>query len=192
MNIKVVVSFVVGAAMGASAAYMATRAHYRKIADEEIKSVKEMYKEEKQKMTEKVSVEPEEKEETEETEESEESEETVIVSWDTKEKVNEMIKSYGHIEKYESDEPHVISEEEFFDNEDDGYRSYEYYLFEDGVVSDDMGDRIERPEDVFGKDWEDGYERFDLDICYVVDPPVKTQYQILKDPRTYSEMFYSE
>lgn len=192
MNIKVVVSFVVGAAMGASAAYMATRARYRKIADEEIKSVKEMYKEEKQKMTEKVSVEPEEKEETEETEESEESEETVIVSWDTKEKVNEMIESYGHIEKYESDEPRVISEEEFFDNEDDGYRSYEYYLFEDGVVSDDMGDRIERPEDVFGKDWEDGYERFDLDICYVVDPPVKTQYQILKDPRTYSEMFYSE
>lgn len=186
MNIKVVVSFVVGAAMGASAAYMATRAHYRKIADEEIKSVKEMYKEEKQKMTEKVSVEPEEKEENEETEESEESEETV------KEKVNEMTESYGHIEKCESDEPHVISEEEFFDNEDDGYRSYEYYLFEDGIVSDDMGDRIERPEDVFGKDWEDGYERFDLDICYVVDPPVKTQYQILKDPRTYSEMFYSE
>lgn len=162
--------FIAGAVIGSLATWKILEAKYKRIADEEIASVKEMYS----KNFDPCNNDPEETEPN----ETEEYEETVSRL------------SYNNYEPAKKEKtagkPHIISPEEYGENDD--YETDTLTYYSDGVLTDDMGNPIEDVDNVVGYGFESHFGEYEEDSVHVRNDKLKTDYEILAVDRNYSDI----
>lgn len=177
-----VVIFAAGLAIGSAATWQFFKKKYERIAQEEIESVKEVYS----RKNEEVHVEPEP-----------EIDDEPIATQDIRKAYNEtMVKlgytNYSDIPKSEGKEdanverPYVISPEEYGEIEE--YEQIELTLYEDNVLTDDMGEPVDDVDDVVGLDSLNHFGEYEDDSVHVRNDSRKCDYEILRDPRNFADL----
>lgn len=175
-------AFMVGAAIGAVATWKFVETKYKRIAQEEIDSVKEVFSRRK------TEIETEPAEDTSEDEREEPSPEEVN---EYKAKVNKL--GYTHDEYYEEkgerlpmDRPYVISPDEFGENHDYELAALIYYA--DGVLEDNFGEVVENIDELIGRESLDHFGDYGEDTVFVRNDVLKTDYEIAYDIRRYVDV----
>lgn len=191
-NVSKLFVFAVGAAIGSLSAWLYAKKHYEKIANDEIRSMREYFRK-----REKELLEDDETEETEgEPDSSEEEKDKAIYS--------NIIKESGYVRYGKSsnrddseeegkknnidDEPYVIRPD-LFDTLDD-YESMTLTYYADGVLADMFDVPIDDPDTLVGTDFVDCFnaDEVDGDVVYVRNERKKTDFEIIEDLRNYSDM----
>lgn len=175
MNNKIIgmIMFAVGAAVGSAVTWKFVKTKYEMIADEEIKSVKEVYLKKERRLAEKAK------------------EQRVKDKPDLSE-YSKKLKEEGYIDERNendmSDDPYVIPPDEFGNSEYDAV-SLTYYS--DGVLTDDWDKIIENIDDIVGADSLYHFGEYEDDSVFVRNDRLKTDYEILLDERKYSDLYGS-
>ena len=191
-NISKLFMFAVGAAIGSLSAWFYAKKRYEKIANDEIRSMREYFR-----RREKELLEDDKTEETEdEPDSSEEEKDKGIYS--------NIIKESGYVRYSKSsnqddsekedkkdnidDEPYVIRPD-LFDTLDD-YESMTLTYYADGVLADMFDVPIDDPDTLVGTDFVDCFnaDEVDGDVVYVRNERKKTDFEIIEDLRNYSDM----
>lgn len=89
--------------------------------------------------------------------------------------------AYDNVER-----PYVISPDEFGEI---GYDTKSLTYYNDKVLTDEDGDIIDDVDDIVGKDSLDTFGDYEDDSVFVRDDRRKVDYEILADPRNYSDVF---
>lgn len=185
--------FVAGAAIGSVVTWKLIEKKYKDLADEEIESVKETFKNRKQRIT---------KDEVKETVEK------VINKWkEPKETVEDIVTAEGYYteeeETEEDDEsnytvdvdpgvevivPYVITPEQFGEYNEYGTKTLTYYA--DDVLTDEIDNPItsEEMETMIGPDALDHFGEYEDDSVYIRDEMNEMDYEILKSEKMFSEI----
>lgn len=180
-SIKNVLIFIAGAAVGVAASWQFMKNKYSSIANEEIASVKERYKNRHTDILDNADEEPEPIEEEEADFSEEEKDEYV-----------KLAKNYDTVEKGDEDMntnpvgPYVIKPEIF--GMEDGYEVVSLTYYADGVLADENDNVIEDVEFMVGDDFADYFGVYEEDSVFVRNEMLKTDYEILLD----EESFYDE
>lgn len=197
-----VIMFVAGAAIGSAATYKFVKTKYERISREEIDSVKEYFRElnnDEDTHTDESELENDE----DETEEVESTHRVVSEKPDLVQYAN-LLAQYraeevsfenqnrqkGGESDMEYDDPYVISPDDFDENNSYDRIGLTYYA--DGTVVDDCDDILDDDEiDVqIGRDWINSFGEYgDDDVIHVRNEQSKTDYEIVRDPRKYSEAY---
>lgn len=175
--------FAIGAAIGSLVTWKLVKTKYERIAQEEINSVKETFAKRKP-MT--VNV-----------DKPVNVNEPVSNSKSDFEKYSSLAKAYNMIdEEYDEDEeegepdmsdgPHVISPDEFGQNDSYDIVSLNYYA--DDVLTDDWDHVIDDPEETVGPDIDKHFGEYEEDTVYVVNDEHGAYYEICRDLRNYSDV----
>jgi hypothetical protein len=168
-NGKCVLAFVIGAGIGSAVTWKLLKTKYEQIAQEEIDSVKEHFRNRARPQT----------EVKETTDVEEEVEET-----DYAERTREY--SYaGDVERSEK-APYVIHPDIFGTREDYECRSLK--CFRDRVVTDTDNEIIDDVDNLIGDESLDHFGEFEMDSVFVRNERLKCDYEILLDPREYSDV----
>lgn len=171
--------FAAGAAIGSVVTWKLVKTKYEQIAQEEIESVREMYS-----RTEKVETDdgdPDD-EPDEDTETRDEYEDIINGAGYTQYRTNETT------EKEEEDEmidPYVIIPEEFDEN---GYETVTLFYYEDGVLATTDDEVIANVDELIGEDSLTHFGEYEEDSVFVRNDNLKTDFEILKDRRRFSEV----
>lgn len=172
-------SFAVGALAGSAASYFILKKRFEKIAQEEIDSVKEAFRN---------------KHDEESTENVEAVEEHTPVYEDVKEaelkEYNDILKTnnYGgdSVVKETPSYIRIISPVEL--GEDECYKIVGLTYYADGVLVDDKGN-IVNVDDTIGAESLKYFGEYDEDAVHVRNMKLETDYEVLLDERDYSEVF---
>lgn len=185
--------FAAGAALGSAVTWKFVETKYKKIADEEIASVKEVFgrghREEVNPVDDAADISEEGKDE--DKEKYEPSEEEL-------DELKEKISTNGYTnystkkEKEEDDmsEPYVISPDEFSENNEYETESLTYYS--DGVLTDEYDNPIEDIERLVGSDALTHFGEYEDDSVFVRNDDLKTDFEILKDYARYYDKYPEE
>ena len=176
------IAFVAGGAIGSVATWYFVKKKYETIAQEEIDSVKERFLGNKSEEP-SIYISPEEEVETkEEIEEINAQYEEILV--------DNGYTGYSNISATKEDDisavPYVIPPEEFGEKEDYDCISLTYY--DDGVLTDSYDELIEDVENVVGNDSLKHFGEYEDDSVFVRNDRLKNDYEILADPRKYSDV----
>lgn len=181
-NFSKVFIFVAGAAIGSVVTLKFLEEKYRRIADEEIKSVKETFKKALEK-------------EVGEDENVEETPVKVATVSHTPDKPNitdyaAMTRGMGYDtetdkENVEDDGPRVIIPDDFGMNEDYDNVSLLYHF--DGYLTNEQNVLVDDIENTVGFDCLNTFGEYDDDAVYVRNDKLKTDYEILKVDSNYSD-----
>ena len=187
--------FVAGAAIGSVVTWKLIEKKYKDLADEEIESVKETFKNRKSRIT---------KDEVKETVEK------VINKWkEPKETVEDIVTSEGYYtedeeETEEEDDesnytvdvdpgvevivPYVITPEQFGEYDEYGTKTLTYYA--DNVLTDEIDNPITSDEMItmIGPDALDHFGEYEDDSVYIRDEMNEMDYEILKSEKMFSEI----
>lgn len=160
--------FALGAAAGSCVTWKVLRDKYARIAQEEIDSVKALFKDKGDK--------PEQKEE-------QPNEKEVYTQY-----VNNYLEhsAVKEEEKLPVDRPYVISPDEFSEFED--YEAITLTYYADGVIADDEDNVIEDVNEMIGYDSLEHFGEYEDDCVFVRNDRVKCDYEILKDLRDFSDV----
>ena len=173
--------FAAGAVIGSAVTWKLVKDKYERIANEEIKSVKERY--------------------SKKTAKDSDTDELDDVSLaDTIKEVEEYLNKIdesgystennkkGVAKSMKNDRPYIIAPEEFDDQPDYDAVSLTYY--EDGVVTDMWDEKIDddEVEDLVGKDALTHFGEYEEDSVFIRNDNLKTDYEILRDYRRYSDV----
>lgn len=178
-----VLIFAAGAAVGSLVTWKLVETKYKKLAQEEIDSVKEAFGYS--------STKTHESEKEEEYDEPQDDED----SYDEQEEAARIIRENGYdytaaSEKEEEDEmknePYVISPDEF-DEMDYKVRTLTYY--DDDVLTDENGKIIHDAEKLVGTEALKSFGQYEDDSVFVRNDALKTDYEILADARCYHELY---
>ena len=184
-----VVSFIFGAAVGTFITQELVKKKYERIAQEEIESVKELYK-------------------------AKENTSGILQgiiegmnnpNKELKEKIqhvsDKIMNDYKRIlkdQKYSNDtendnsersssvEPYVICPEEFGEVEDYDRVSFTYYA--DGVLADEYDEIVENVDEIIGEESLTHFGEYEDDSVFVRNDKLKCDYEILLDQRNYSDI----
>lgn len=173
--------FAAGAVIGSAVTWKLVKDKYERIANEEIKSVKERYS----KKT---------------TKDSDTDELDDVSLADTIQEVEEYlkkidengysteIKEKGGAKSMKNGRPYIIAPEEFDDQPD--YEAVSLTYYEDGVVTDMWDEKIDEDEveDLVGRDALTHFGEYEEDSVFVRNDNLKTDYEILRDYRRYSDV----
>lgn len=204
-NVATALSFVLGGGLGAFITYKVCKKKYEQIAKEEIESIKKRYipgyTVTVDSVTGEVTVETHKFDSMFDDEDDDRPNMIIDRSDVAKEQAIErakyanVLKGLGYAEpdpsefddpKYQV--PYIITPDEF--GEKDGYDiiSLTYY-HNDGVLADDMDERIDDYEDIIGKDALDHFGDYEDDSVFVRNDRLKADYEILLDDREYFTTF---
>ena len=171
-----VLIFTAGIAVGVVASWKFFENKYKKIAQEEIDSVKEVFSRR-------------EKEKAESAEESSEDAEPEISEEEVEEYSN-FVRDLGYTNEEKGGvamkKPYVIPPDEFGEHPNYGTESLTYYA--DGVLTDDFDNPIEDVEAMVGKDSLTHFGEYEDDSVFVRNEDHKTDYEILRDERNFSDI----
>ena len=195
-----VLIFAVGAGIGSSVTWYIAKTKYEKIANEEIQSVKEHYKNKElgEKFVEglKDGVEGIEAD-IENADLGEDDVREALGIQSPAEEYKSYTKKYlssqdekpKHKEEEEEDveKPYVISPDEF--GEIDGYETESLTLYSDKVLADDFGDIIDDVDGIVGRDSLNRFGEYEEDTVFVRNDARKCDYEILADSMTYKEAY---
>lgn len=187
-----VFAFAVGAVIGSFVTWKMMDEKYRQMADEEIESMREYFSNRSKSKIEHVKIEQND-ENKEDSVEYEVTEKDIRDYENTLEKVN-----YSEYTKVSAnndsprfiedlDGPCVISPDEY--GEFNEYDTVELTYYADKVLADKRGIPIEDVDDVIGLDSLNHFGEYEDDSVFVRDDRRFTDYQILLDPRNYSDVF---
>jgi hypothetical protein len=200
---KGLIGFVAGLGIGGVATWLLTKEYYRRLADEEIKSVveRDRFRRDEERREEEVNKEKEDREERNEKEEKRIY--TDLTKNYTKPSVTEYAAKYiqhdtvedidyadtEHPEDDEEESPHIISSEEFF-NEGEDYEKNTFVYYADGYVVEGEGAYahiIDNVDEVIGSDALDSFgdDPDDPDVVYVRNDTLQTDYEILRSLDKY-------
>lgn len=172
--------FAAGAAVGSAVTWKFIKTKYEQIAQEEIDSVKEIFGKTKPEQT---------------TKEDVTTEERIQKETDFKEYAETLrdqnYTNYSDIQQKEEennlDKPYVISPEEF--GEMDDYDVVSLTLYADKILTDDRDIPIEDVENMVGYESLTHFGEYEDDSVFVRNDRLKTDYEILLDERTYSQVY---
>lgn len=178
--------FAAGAAIGSAVAWFYAKKYYEKIANDEIDSMKEW-----------LARRVEEQDEREEPDEAQTPDETAGPAEEPEddratyeEKVEQLsYNNYYHGPTKEvdgMDEPYVIKPEIF--GEEDDYEEVSLTYYADGVLCDERDNRIEDIAGTVGEDYAEHFGDYEDDSVFVRNDRLKTDFEILKDWRNYSDL----
>lgn len=173
MNINNIITFAVGAIIGSAVTWKLVENKYKKIAQEEIDSVKEVFS--RREREEKTENNVEVKDESEEEMSLEQYKEELERMRYTNKSDNEDLKMPEGI--------HIIEPDEFGEEEDYEVESLTYY--KDKIVADDFDNIIEDVDSVIGRESLNHFGEFEDDCVYVRNDNTKTYYEILWDNDNY-------
>ena len=197
MNLNIlnkVVIFTVGAAIGSAVTWKLVKTKYEQIAQEEIDSVKEVFsRREESKYAEGLKDALQLNKEIDaatkraiDTEESEKKEMADILD-------NQRYTNYSNNKpkeetgmEMEFDKPYVIPPDEF--GEIDDYNTVSLTYYADGIVTDEMDEPIDDMDDIIGEESLDHFGEYEEDSVFVRNDALRTDYEILKDVRNYSDI----
>jgi hypothetical protein len=186
------IPFVIGAAAGSLATWLITKNYYKRIADEEIESVVERFR---NRPTSGLSVIEHDESEGEITTATYENTSSYTLEED---EYRQLLEDNGYStepgdENYavfmgDGDEvtpPFVIAPEDYGD---EGYETKSFKYYADSILTDDEGEIISDPESVIGT----ALSKFGVfgeeDSVYVRDIEAEVDYEILKDDRMYADL----
>ena len=177
------VSFVMGGGIASLITWKICEKKYKDIADEEIESVKKAFSKNIQVVV-------------------KDKEEKDIPKSKTNEYEELVNKKYRYASKYESalnelkssaekeDDtmaPYIITPDEYGELPDYERVNLIYYV-EDGVVATETDEVIDDPDDIIGLDSLDHFGEDTEDCIFVRNEKLKTDYEILRDNSSFSEM----
>ena len=87
--------------------------------------------------------------------------------------------------KDDAERPYVISPEEYGELE---YEEIELTYYADGVLADDMNNKIDDVDDVVGLDSLDQFGEYEEDSVHVRNDRLKCDFEILLDSRNYTDV----
>lgn len=204
-NLKALLAFLGGAAVGSVATYFIVKTKYEQIAQEEIDSVKEVYAKKY------------DFGDTESYDDLEESLEEEDAQWDrVEEAAKELhtpemppLKEYaakvaglgyapapepeeepevtmeGVMDAMDDERPYVIDPIEFGD---DDYEQETLTYYADGVLTDEWDNVIENVDDLVGTDSLTHFGEYEEDCVHVRNDLLKTDFEICRDLRKFSEV----
>lgn len=184
MNNKIIcaLAFMVGAACGSIATFKFAEKKYKRIADEEIESVKQAFSNRKN------------RNEVENDTEAEGDSEDDAEEEDLQE-YSELVRTQSYLVEdpemdVPADRPYIIDPEEFA--ELDGYDAVMLTLYADGVLENEFGEVIDDIEGLIGKDPIRHFAETYDELVYVRNNKEETDFEVQRDHRTYSEVQGSE
>lgn len=186
-------AFAIGATIGSFVTWKIVKTKYKRIANEEINSVKEVFarrysekmnKEKPNENTNQASL------TLDETEKNANIQDDIAAYHELLDKLN-----YANIDvdsliakkggSTVTDRPFVISPDEF--GEDPNYQTVSLTLYEDGVLTDDYDDIVVGVDDLVGEDSLTHFGEYEDDSVFVRNESMQTDFEILRDLRTYRE-----
>lgn len=179
LNLSNVVAFVAGTAIGAVVTWKFVEAKYKKIAQEEIDSVKETF-------SNRAEFEPDCEEETPDTDDShdERSEYVDILEKEGYVKYNKTEKEMAKVAK-----PYVISPNECGDCD---YEVVSLKYYADKVLTDEDDIPIQDVDGIVGYDSLTTFGQYEDDSVFVRNDDMKSDYEILLEPENYSDIAKSK
>lgn len=184
-NLKIFAAFAVGGAIGAAAAWYATRKFYEDHMQEEIDSVKESYG---RKYFTKIECSDEAPEEPNEIKFSQGTDDDIRREVDTH-KIQYVQYSKAASDYSNDVEPnsgiYIIGDVDF--NEKEGYSTLSLVWYTDGVLADWNDDEvIEDVEATVGNSWKSIFDK-GVDTAYVRNDYRKCDYEILRSDKSYKD-----
>lgn len=186
-----VLMFAAGAAIGSVVTWKVVEARYERIVQEELESIRETFT---------VVGSDDPQEQTEESDEEGRPECTGQINWDELEDLDEenedddkaqyakIVKNYTN-EKggaiMTTKEPYVISPYDF--GELDDYHQIELTYYADGILEDEEYHIVTNADELIGPKALFTFGEYEDDSVFVRNEHLMTDFQILKDYRTYSE-----
>lgn len=186
-------AFAIGAAIGSFVTWKIVKTKYKRIADEEINSVKEVFA---RRYSEKMNKEKPDENTNQTSLTLDETEKNVNIQNDIA-AYHELLDKLNYanidvdsliVKKGGStviDRPFVISPDEF--GEDPNYQTVSLTLYEDGVLTDDYDDIVVDVDDLVGEDSLTHFGEYEDDSVFVRNESMQTDFEILRDLRTYRE-----
>lgn len=174
-------AFAIGAAAGSFVTWKIVKTKYEQLAREEIEEVREYYAEKGKK------------------DESEPTEDSEPVQYNTVEPIteNERIEYSSIASAYSTNdeggdkpmsrrEPYVISPAEF--GEDEAYETLTLIYYNDGILADHDGNRIEDIESCIGYESLNHFGEYEDDSVYVRNDDSMMDYEVLLDMSNYADL----
>lgn len=188
MNCKFtnVFMFAAGAAIGSAVTWKILKDKYERIVQEEIESVKEAFNGMN--------------EQSEDCESDDEEEQPHQINWseleDLDEETDEELEEYANLtnlyssekggaEKVEVKRPYVISPYDF--GEIDEYNTVSLTYYADGILEDDDHEIVTDVDELIGEKALTTFGEYEDDSVFVRNERLQTDFEILKDPRTYED-----
>lgn len=188
MKVKCIVAFIFGAAVGSVASWALTKRKYERVANEEIDEMRTYYTERFESNKEELA------------EKEPDVEDSIIHIEELKEEYSDMVDMFGYVKNEEkggesdmsTDGPYVISPDEF--DEKDGYKIRSFTFYEDGVLEDEDGKIVSNKniEKLIGIKSLGCFGEYEDDSVFVRNDKLKTDFEILKDVRKYSEVYHQD
>lgn len=176
--------FLLGAASGAAGAWYILKTRYEQMAQEEIDSVKDVFRKRYNELKEQIDPKKDEDPDTEIIDDpiAVETAKNIIDYSSYSTKSDKIVENTEHVN---IDPPYVITPEEFSEFED--YGTISLYFFRDQILTDDDYELLEDVDDVIGFESLNHFGEYEDDAVYVRNDRLKTDYEILRDERTYQE-----
>ena len=191
---KNLLCFVVGSAIGSVVTWKLIEKKYKDLADEEIESVIETFKNRKPRIT-KDNVKETVEKVINKYKESKETVEDIVTaegySIENEEEIDEDDESNYTVDVDPGIEviiPYIITPEQFGEYSEYGTKTLTYYA--DNVLTDEIDNPItsEEMETMIGPDALDHFGEYEDDSVYIRDEMNEMDYEILKSEKTFSEI----
>lgn len=189
-----ITTFAAGAAIGSGLTYFYVKKKYDQLIQEEIDSVKEAFRLQKElhgdgetealnKIHEEIENEDLDEEYFEEEDFDYKEEKEYVDEY------NEIISEEGYIStehRAYNNKPYVITPDEF--NELAGYEAMGMSYYADGKLADEKGKLVDI-DNTIGQNNLRYFGEYEEDVLHVRNPILKTDYEVFLDPRKYSEVY---
>lgn len=188
-NTKKILIFLLGVGIGSGVTYFFLDKKYSKLAQEEIDSVKEIYRNRYYEGSE-----PTENYDNEENKNDEPDNEEIVVETSKKEikpntrvQYSKIIDNEGYQSKPDDTDIYYISPMEFGSN-DEEYECTSMYHYMDDVLGDDYNNMIENIADYVPLDYVSHFGEYEDDAVYVRNDVLKMDIEILRSMKTWDEV----
>lgn len=167
--------FAAGAAIGSAVTWKLVKTKYERIADEEIKSVKEVFSKRAESKEEKPN--PNEKPDL-------QTYSKILKDLNYSENTDSKKEEKG--DPCERDIPYIITPEEFGCM--DGYDAVSLNYYSDGVLTDDWDEIIDNVDEIVGSESLRHFGEYEDDCVFVRNDKTKCDYEVVHDLRKFSDV----
>ena len=182
-------AFTVGVAAGASVTYILIKKYFKKIADDEIDTMREYFQNKRSEGTDALEEEPDEAEVKEARDEHQEDKPNIreYASLIKKENYTSYSDTTADKRKEVDDveKPYVITPEEFGELD---YSTISLTYYSDDVLTYESDELVEDVDDIVGADFAEHFGEYEDDSVFIRNDRMKTDFEILADKRNYSDV----
>lgn len=177
MSIKSFIAFTAGVVIGSVATWKYLDEKYKKLAQEEIDSVKEVFTKRSNRDTENTTMPTDKKQSMLDIDYADQLRKLSYINYSNSDKKEVENKTMSNCE------PYVIPPEKF--GNDDNYELISLTYYSDNILGDDSDDVIDDVDSVVGPDALTSFGKYEDDCVFVRNEQRMTEYEILLDSRTY-------